>query len=125
MREEAVRKHLGISKKGFEALRSVITFSCMGCGLCSAVCPNKSLVMNPFTKKPEMIEGEKCIECGFCYMMCPRSFMPLSDINNLWWGVARNEEEERIGRCHEVLATKAEAAKLFTLSSVYSLFTKP
>ena len=41
---------------------------CMGCGLCSKLCPQKAIKGE--LKKPHSIAQEECIGCGICYKNC-------------------------------------------------------
>jgi NAD-dependent dihydropyrimidine dehydrogenase PreA subunit len=42
---------------------------CIGCGLCSIVCPHG--VFRQENGVAELIRGEACMECGACQLNCP------------------------------------------------------
>lgn len=50
------------SEKGY-----YITESCVGCGTCQGVCPQKCIVQG----EPYRIQQEHCLHCGNCYENCP------------------------------------------------------
>lgn len=54
----------GVSEEvcGFE-----ITDSCIGCGKCLSVCPQKSIIEG----SPYKIQPEHCLQCGACKEACP------------------------------------------------------
>jgi uncharacterized pyridoxamine 5'-phosphate oxidase family protein/NAD-dependent dihydropyrimidine dehydrogenase PreA subunit len=45
----------------------VITDTCMGCGSCQAVCPQRCIE----TGMPYRIQPNHCLHCGNCYEHCP------------------------------------------------------
>ena len=49
--------------------------ACMGCGLCSDLCPFNAIRMEA---RAPRISAEKCKSCGLCVSSCPRSAMDLS-----------------------------------------------
>lgn len=44
---------------------------CIGCGNCAAICPKKILIMNPQTKKCEVIDEASCDRKAGCVQVCP------------------------------------------------------
>ena len=55
-------------------LKDVTTLSydvekCIGCGICTQVCPHKVFIIND--KKAKIIHRDSCIECGACALNCP------------------------------------------------------
>jgi NAD-dependent dihydropyrimidine dehydrogenase PreA subunit len=42
---------------------------CIGCGMCSIVCPHAVYTMSG--KKARLNRPEECIECGACQQNCP------------------------------------------------------
>jgi ferredoxin len=60
--------------KGFTYLPEVLTLeldreTCIGCGLCVAVCPH--LVFEVKGGKAGMPGRDQCMECGACALNCP------------------------------------------------------
>jgi heterodisulfide reductase subunit A len=54
-----------------EAITSKIDLDkCMGCGLCTKVCPYNAITVNKETKKAEVVEAA-CAGCGTCGAECP------------------------------------------------------
>lgn len=47
------------------------TEKCIGCGICEKFCPEKSLSVNPKSKKAEY-NPEFCKGCGICAEQCPQ-----------------------------------------------------
>ena len=55
-------------------LKDVTTLSydvekCIGCGICTQVCPHEVFIIND--KKAKIIHRDSCIECGACALNCP------------------------------------------------------
>jgi len=42
---------------------------CIGCRMCSIVCPHAVFDMNE--KRARLLHPERCMECGACQMNCP------------------------------------------------------
>ena len=42
---------------------------CIGCGMCSAVCPHTVFALNDHVA--QIIRPEACMECGACQVNCP------------------------------------------------------
>ena len=60
--------------KGFNYLRDVATLkldrdTCIGCGMCSAVCPHQ--VFSVKERKADIVAFNACMECGACAVNCP------------------------------------------------------
>lgn len=60
--------------KGFEYLKNVATLkldrdTCIGCGLCTQVCPHQVFVIEE--KKARIAAFDACMECGACALNCP------------------------------------------------------
>lgn len=43
--------------------------ACLGCGLCSRVCPHGVLAMKD--GRATLVDRDGCMECGACAMNCP------------------------------------------------------
>ncbi len=43
--------------------------TCIGCGLCSQVCPHGVLLVS--AGKAEIVDRDRCMECGACARNCP------------------------------------------------------
>jgi len=69
--------------QGFRGRVAVIDEKCMGCSMCSLVCPSHAVTMVPdqrevefkgkklVRKKRPQIEVFKCIRCALCERHCP------------------------------------------------------
>lgn len=60
--------------KDLRYLDSVVTLvldedKCVGCGMCTQVCPQGVLTMNG--RKARIVDLDGCMECGACAMNCP------------------------------------------------------
>lgn len=97
---------------GFDALEWVIDFSCMGCGLCVAVCPGKAIGINVDTKKPALIRKNFCNYCGACYMFCPRTTTPLTDMYKKLVGKLTTDKEKRLGGYTALFSSRAADHKV-------------
>jgi NAD-dependent dihydropyrimidine dehydrogenase PreA subunit len=59
---------------GLRYLEEIVTLQldvdkCIGCGLCTAVCPHAVLAMS--NRKARLADRNACIECGACAHNCP------------------------------------------------------
>lgn len=59
---------------GLRYLKNVVTLQldtgkCIGCGLCSTVCPHAVLLVHH--RKARISDRDACIECGACMRNCP------------------------------------------------------
>lgn len=45
------------------------TEKCIGCGMCTQVCPHG--IFTIIGKKTQIIDKDGCMECGACAMNCP------------------------------------------------------
>ena len=106
---EACKKHLEISKTGFEALTRVIEFSCSACGLCVSLCPTEAIAMQD--NVPTLVG--QCTKCGFCYQGCPRSFSPLGKVKERFFGAEQNEVDTRVGRCVDRFTARSLTDEIF------------
>ncbi len=43
--------------------------ACVGCGMCSTVCPHRIFVVQD--KKADILDPDACMECGACAQNCP------------------------------------------------------
>ena len=55
-------------------LRDVVTLEydvqkCVGCGMCTAVCPHGVIAMND--RHARIVDRDACMECGACARNCP------------------------------------------------------
>ncbi len=50
---------------------------CTGCGLCIAVCPDRTLSLDG---EKALVSGEKCMACGHCQAACPTQAITLNHI---------------------------------------------
>ena len=78
--------------KGFRGRIAIIDEKCMGCSMCSLVCPSHCVTMVPderevefrgkklVRKKKPQVELFKCIRCGLCERHCPADAMYLQDV---------------------------------------------
>jgi NAD-dependent dihydropyrimidine dehydrogenase PreA subunit len=59
---------------GLRYLEEIVTLQldvdkCIGCGLCTAVCPHAVLAIS--NRKARLADRNACIECGACAHNCP------------------------------------------------------
>ncbi|MBU0482662.1 MAG: nitroreductase family protein [Proteobacteria bacterium] len=52
---------------------------CTGCGLCVAICPDRTLSMADDRAE---VTGGKCLQCGHCLAVCPVEAITVSGIDN-------------------------------------------
>lgn len=60
--------------RGFDYLPGVVTLeldqaTCIGCGICPAVCPH--LILEMRGSKAVIRNRDECMECGACALNCP------------------------------------------------------
>jgi len=60
--------------RGFDYLPGVVTLeldqdACIGCGICTAVCPH--LILEMRGSKAAISDRDSCMECGACALNCP------------------------------------------------------
>lgn len=65
----------------FVYLKNVTTLQlnpqkCIGCGLCTVVCPHAVVSMNG--KKARIVDRDACMECGACAQNCPTQAITVS-----------------------------------------------
>ena len=77
--------------KGFRGRVAIDSGKCMGCSMCSLVCPSHCITMVPdqrevefrgkklVRKKKPQVELFKCIRCGLCERHCPADAICLKD----------------------------------------------
>ncbi len=112
MTEESILAfHRARAQAGFEALNEVTAFCCSGCGLCVSICPLESISFDDSSKKPVLTGG--CNNCGYCYLACPRSFLPLSRIEEAFFGRGAGEEAERLGSCRDLFVARSLTEEIF------------
>lgn len=94
---------------------------CVGCGICTDVCPTSSLRLGPLVPVARglidmdliSINQDSCVFCGLCSVACPFDSLSLSvdgeDIKDMgnyptWETESKVDDEECIycGRCYEV-----------------------
>ncbi len=86
-------------KKGFEDLNAYVVRSglCTSCGTCVGVCSTGAIEMDYRLDEPLPTLVGKCTSCEACYYVCPGRDIPLQDMDRLFLGGERNEEEHPIG----------------------------
>jgi ferredoxin len=67
--------------EGFRYLTGVSTLklnaeACVGCGMCTAVCPHAVFEMNG--RKARIVDHDGCMECGACTTNCPSDAITVS-----------------------------------------------
>jgi coenzyme F420-reducing hydrogenase beta subunit len=106
-----VDRHIALSKDGFKALEKVTAFCCSGCGLCISICPLGSIIFDE-TKKRPLLLGE-CDNCGYCYLACPRSFLPLTKIEETYFGTNGGEETKRLGLYNDLFVARSRTEEIY------------
>ncbi len=93
--------------KDFRYLPSVASLRldemlCVGCGMCTVVCPHGVFEQNE--GKARVVDLDGCMECGGCATNCPVGAIAVSPgvgcasyIINVW--LKGREEADRIGCC--------------------------
>ena len=69
VREDIVIGNVRMAVTGYE-----VTDDCIGCGLCSSVCPQKCI---DISVKPVVIDQKHCLHCGNCKEICPKQAVRL------------------------------------------------
>lgn len=69
-----------------------ITDSCIGCGSCLAVCPQRCIDLS---EAPAVIRRQNCLHCGNCMAICPVGAVEKSK-NEKLCGEKRNSYQESI-----------------------------
>jgi coenzyme F420-reducing hydrogenase beta subunit len=109
--EQIIDRHIANAAEGFAAMKKIIDFCCVGCGLCASVCPKNLLEIDDTRKKP-VLSG-RCTRCGLCYLACPRSFLPLSKINARYFGAGEGEEQERLGNYADFFVSRSPDERIY------------
>ena len=52
--------------------------SCVGCGACLPVCPDRTLSM---VEDQAVVTGDKCMQCGHCVAVCPEGAVSLEIVD--------------------------------------------
>jgi len=92
-------------------LKAVTAFCCSGCGLCISICPAGSIAFDDMSKKP--VQRGACTRCGYCYLACPRSFLPLSKIEETFFGRGKGEEVRRLGSYRDLFVARSLTEEIF------------
>ena len=58
---------------------------CVGCGMCSAVCPHAVFVVE--NRKSHIVERDACMECGACSQNCPAGALSVVAGVGCAWGI--------------------------------------
>jgi len=67
--------------KSFRYIDEVVTLmldeaTCVGCGMCTQVCPQGVLALNG--SKAKIVDRDGCMECGACVNNCPTAALTVN-----------------------------------------------
>nr|AXQ17143.1 Nitroreductase Fd-NR2 [Giardia muris] len=69
---------INLKEKDMLEIPKIEVDRCVGCSQCVDVCVAHTLLLNPKTKKVELVdEGRSCMSCGHCTAVCPTSALSL------------------------------------------------
>jgi len=92
-----------MSQEGFDLLKKECINSglCVECGACAVVCPTGAVELKRYSwgRNPELIGACLEKECSLCHRACPAADIPLSQIEEKFFGRKRNATklEEAVG----------------------------
>lgn len=86
-------------KRNFQDLKADIIDKglCTGCGTCVGVCPHRCIAMKRERVEPEPTLVSACPGCEICYKACPGQYIPLRDMEELFFRKRRNISPQDIG----------------------------
>lgn len=72
--------------------------ACLGCGVCSIMCPHKAIMMAEDEEgflRP-LVESSRCVLCGYCRQVCPvvSTHVPLRHSKQICFGGAATSKNE-------------------------------
>lgn len=72
---------------------------CAACGMCAGVCPKSSIDMYYESKIADPIPRKigDCDNCGLCYDTCPGKYIPMRDIDKIFFGRECDQDNELLG----------------------------
>ncbi len=83
-----------IEQKGFRLLRENVIQPglCFECGACELVCPKQAIMLKKYSfgRVPELISDCSCGDCDLCYRACAGREVPLTAIEQKYFGRTRN-----------------------------------
>jgi len=87
-----------LAMAGLRYLENVVTLqldvaTCIGCGMCAAVCPHGVVEMRE--RQARLRDRDACIECGACSYVCP-SHIPLVQYYRFAKSEIRANERDKV-----------------------------
>jgi coenzyme F420 hydrogenase subunit beta len=93
---ESMKSRKSLERKSFEDLKKEVinVGMCVGCGICSGVCPDQVIDLSGQEQEPALI-GKCRKRCGpgACYHSCPGRYIPMPQMEKMLFGRSRDLDD--------------------------------